>query len=330
MEKIAFIIGEDFLYWSPLILALGVLAAVAMFLGLQMLHTGKLTAAFLTVPLALLLGAALGRLVYWYCLPDSYGSLKAALTDFSADGYALLGVFAGCALAAGFMGLIRVTRGLPAMLDCMAVAGCLGMAVGRLNHFFNPFDRGMVLNTLRTLPLAYPIANEATGEAEYRLATFMVQALVAAALFVILLVHFLTTGRKRGGETCLLFCLCHGASQIVMDSTRYDSLFLRSNGFVSMVQIAGAVLMVLAVVLFSVRMVRVRGFKWWFVLFWVAIVGLLTAAGIMEYYVQRISIRADFFYHIMTACLAAAVLITVVICILGIPSRMQWAKTQEV
>lgn len=327
MEKIAFIIGEKFIYWSPVILAVAVFAAVCMFLALHMGQTGKLTGAFVTVPIAVALAMVLGRLVYWYCLPDSYGSLKAALTDHGADGYAMLGIFAGCALAACVVRLVGLVKDLPGTLDCMAVSGALGMAVGRLNHFFNPFGRGMIVQTIRELPLVYPVENAANGEPEYRLATFMVQAIVAAVLFVCLLAFYLSGGRKHRGDTCLLFCLFYGASQIVMDSTRYDSLYLRSNGFVSMVQIAGAVLVVLAVVLFSVRMVRTRGWKWWYLALWIPIVALITGAGIMEYYVQRISARAGFFYHIMTACLAGAAVITVVIQILGIANRK--AKTPE-
>lgn len=321
MEKIAFIIGEEFIFWTPVILTVAVLAAAIMFVALHMIHTAKITGAFVTVPIAIALGLVLGRLVYWYCLPDSYDSLRSALTDYSPENCALLGIFAGCVLAACAVRLLGIIEDLPGTLDCMAIAGCLGMAVGRLNHFFNPFDRGMVVETIRQLPLVYPVENAANGEPDYRLATFMVQAIVAAALFVLLLIHFLAGGRKRGGDTFLLFCLGHGASQIVMDSTRYDALYLRSNGFVSMVQIAGAVLVVLAVVLFSVRMVRNRGWKWWYLALWIPIVGLLTAAGIMEYYVQRISIRADFFYHIMTGCLGALAVITVVICCLGIPRK---------
>lgn len=321
MEKIAFINGEEFIYWTPVILMLGVLAAVIMFVALHMGHTAKITGAFVTVPVAMALAMILGRLVYWYCLPDSYDTLESALTDYSADGYALLGIFAGCALAACAVRLVGIVKDLPGTLDCMAISGALGMAVGRLNHFFNPFDRGMIVETIQTLPLVYPVENAANGEPEYRLATFALQAMVAAVLFVVLLIFFLAGGRKHGGDTCLLFCLGHGATQIVLDSTRYDSLFLRSNGFVSMVQIAGAVLVVLAVVLFSVRMVRTRGWKWWYLALWIPIVGLLTAAGIMEYYVQRISTRADIFYHIMTACLAGAAVITVAIQILGIPRR---------
>lgn len=323
MEKIGFIFGGTFLYWSPILLTLGVVAAVIMFLGLSVGFAKRPVGAFLTVPLAVALSIVLARLVHWYCRPDSYVSFQAALTDYSTGGFALAGVFAGCLLAACALRLACVVKELPQALDCMAIAGALGMAVGRLNHFFNPLNRGMVVQSIKTLPLVYPVENAVSGEPEYRLATFMLQAIVAAALFVILLAFYLAGGRKRGGDTCLLFLLVHGASQILLDSTRYDSLFLRSNGFVSLVQILGAVFVVLAVVLFSVRLVRNRGWKWWYLAPWLAIVGMLTAAGIMEYYVQRRSNQADTFYHVMTVCLAGVVLLTCVLCAVGAIPRVR-------
>lgn len=321
MEKVGFAIGKTFLYWSPIILTLAAVAAICLFLGLRLAFSKDSLGAFLTVPLAVALSMFLARLVHWYCNPDSYASLTAAVTQYSSGGYALVGVFAGCAIAVCALRLVGAVKDLSGTMDCLAISGALGMAVGRLNHLFNGFDRGMVVQTIRQLPLVYPVENTVSGEPEYRLATFMLQAIVAGALFAALLAFYLMGGRKHKGDACLLFLLVHGASQILLDSTRYDSLFLRSNGFVSLVQIAGAVLVVLAVVLFSVRLVRTRGWKWWYLGLWIPIVGLLTAAGFMEYFVQRRSNQADFFYHIMTACLAAVVAITVAIRCLGVSRK---------
>ncbi len=313
MERVGFIVEDTFIYWSSVMLALAAVAAVCMFLGLRLASRDNMVGTFLAVPLGVLLSMVLGRLVHWYCNPDSYDSFFAALTDYSSGNYALVGVFAGCALTACVPWALRMVKDMPGMLDCMAIAGALGIAVGRLNHLFNSFDRGMVVHTIRSLPLVYPVDNAVSGEPEYRLATFMLQAMVAGVLFVALTVFYLTKGKNKGGDTCLLFLLGYGASQILLDSTRYDSLFLRSNGFVSMVQIVGAVFVVLSIVLFSVRLVRNRGWKWWYILLWVAVVGLLTCAGIMEYLVQRRGNEAAQFYNIMSACLVAVIAIGVVI-----------------
>ncbi len=316
MEKIAFIIGEQFIYWGPVILGIAAFAAVCLFVALHMDQTKEVAGTFLTAALAVALSLILSRLVHWYCRTDNYESFAAAMTDHSNGGYALVGVFVGCALAAALVRVTGLTKNLPLTLDCMALAGALGMCVGRLSHFFNAFDRGQVVETIRTLPLVYPVENAVSGEPEYRLATFMLQSIIAGVLFIVLTVfYFVGKHRKtlKDGDTCLLLLLCHGATQVLLDSTRYDSLFLRSNGFVSLVQIAGAVGIVLAVVLFSIRLVRACRWKWWYLAFWVGIAGLLTCAGIMEYFVQRRSNDAAFYYNFMNLSLMGVIAVTVVI-----------------
>ena len=321
MEKIAFIIGEQFLYWSPLILMIAVFAALCAFVALHLAVGGKTLGTFVVLPLALMLGLLLGRVVHWYCRPDAYESISAAVSDFSGGSYALTGVVAGVLASLCIARLIRALDNLPKALDCAALAGLLGICVGRFNHMFNANDRGQVVTTITELPLVYPVENTITGGLEYRFAAFMVQAIVAGGLFVILTAFYLIgKGRKklRDGDTCLLAALCYGASQVLLDSTRYDSLFLRSNGFVSMVQILGAVIMAVAIVLFSVRMVKANRFKWWYVALWTGIVGLLTCAGIMEYFVQRRGNEAASFYNVMSLSLLGVVAITVVIRILAV------------
>ena len=215
---------------------------------------------------------------------------------------------AGCLLAACIGRGLGLVKELPRCLDHMALAGGLGIAVGRLNHLFNTFDRGQVVESVRVFPLVYPVENSVTGAEEYRLATFMLQAMAALVITAVLTAVYLKNrGRLPGGDVCLLFLLAYGACQIFFDSTRYDSLFLRSNGFVSMVQILGAVAVVLPVVLFSVRMVRRRGFRRWALALWGGVLGLLTVAGIMEYFVQRRANDAAFFYTFMVIALLGVI-----------------------
>jgi hypothetical protein len=149
----------------------------------------------------------------------------------------------------------------------------------------------------------------------------MLQALVALLLFIGLSLFYLR-GNKRGklknGDTSLIFLLIYGASQVVLDSTRYDSLFFRSNGFVSVVQVLGALGLALAIIAFSRRMVKVRGFEWWQILLWVFIAAGIGCGGFMEYYVQRRGNEAVFAYSVMSGCLIGVILLTLLIRHLGI------------
>ena len=314
MDKLAFITGNTFVYWTSIVYCLACATAICFFLAFYLNKTGNAAAGFAAVPVSIALGIVFSRFVHWYSRTDSYSGFLAAMTEYTYGGYALIGVFAACILAAALLRLIRLHRSIPAMLDCMCLAGAAGIAVGRLASLFNSSARGQIIQSIRSLPLVYPVTNVVSGATEYRLATFMLQAMVALVIFITLSVYYLKhMNSMRDGDTCLMFLLIYGASQVILDSTRYDSLFFRSNGFVSIVQVFSAIVLVLAIVLFSVRMVKNQGFKWWNVPLWIVIAGAIGGAGYMEYYVQRHGDQALFTYSIMTACLAAVVALTLII-----------------
>lgn len=323
MERIAFINGDSFIYWNSIILTLATVTAILFFLAFYIGKRGNAAAGFTAVPVAMVLSLVLSRFIHWYSRTDSYSSFLSAMTEYSSGGFALLGVFAGCALAAALLRLICLHRNLPEMLDCMSVAGLAGIVVGRMASFFNGSDRGRIIESVKSLPFVYPVTNVVSGAEEYRLATFVIQAMVALVLFISLSV-FYVRGWKRGlkdGDTCLIMLLCYGASQVVLDSTRYDSLFFRSNGFVSIVQVMSALALGLAIVLFSVRMVKARRFRFWQVILWVVIAGLVGCAGFMEYYVQRHGNEAVFAYSVMSGCLVGIIGLTLLIRLLAVTAE---------
>ncbi len=310
MDRVAIILGNRIFYWKTLVLTASAAVAACFFIAFYLRKSKRVSAAFLTPPLCMILSLALSRLVHWYCRTESYSSFTAAMTDLSTGGYALLGAFAGCFLAAVLLRLLGVHRNLPRMLDCMSLAGCAGIALGRLASLFDASDRGQILTSVRSLPWAYPVTNAVSGEVEYRLAVFALQSMAALALLIGLSLFWGLGKRKKDGDTCLIFLLCYCASQIVLDSMRYDSLYFRSNGFVSIVQVLGAVCLVLVTVLFSCRLVRTRGFHRQYLLLWGGFAALIGTAGFMEYYVQRHGNRAVFAYSVMSASLTLAVLLT--------------------
>lgn len=307
MERIALIIGDRFFYWNSIVLTLAAGAAICLFLAIY-LPRGRGEAAAVAVPMALVLSVFFSRLVHWYFRPDSYSGFWQAMTDFTSGGFALLGAFLGCGLTVLLLWLLRLEEEPGEMLDAMSLGGCAGIALGRLACFFSAADRGQLVS-FTGLPFAYPVNNVVTGAAEYRLATFVIQAMATAVIFALLLSFFLLYKKRKTGDTALVFLLLYGMSQAVLDSTRYDSLFMRSNGFISVVQVSGAVAVVAVSALFSVRMVRSRGFRIWYCPIWLAMLGMLGGAGYMEYFVQRHGDRAVFSYSIMTACLTGIVLL---------------------
>ena len=321
MDKLAFISGENLIYWSSVVYTLAAAVMIVFFLAFYIGKCGNAVAGFAAVPLSIFLGLVAARFFHWYCRFDSYDSFAAAMTDYSTGGYALMGVFLGCFLAAAILRILHLHRSLPEMLDCMAVSGCAGIAVGRLASLFNASDRGQVLGSLKRLPFAWPVTNVVSGAVEYRLATFMLQSLVALALFAGLSLFYIRgiqREERKNGDTSLIFLLIYGASQVVLDSTRYDSLFFRSNGFVSVVQVLGALGLGLAIFLFSKRMVKAWGLRFWQFLLWIPIAAGIGCGGFMEYYVQRRGNEAVFAYSVMSGCLTGVILLTLLIRFLAI------------
>lgn len=302
MERIAFIFGNTFVYWNSVVMTMAAGAAICLFLAFY-LPRGEGSAAAVAVPMAMVLSVFLGRLAHWYFRPDSYTSFVKAMTDYTSGGYALMGCFAACGATAGILRLLHLESRPLRLLDAMSLGGCGGIALGRLSCFFSAADRGQLLKGLQTLPFAYPVNNVVTGAPEYRLATFVIQAMAAALIFAALAAFFFLANRRRQGDVTLIFLLLYGLSQAVLDSTRYDSLYMRSNGFVSVVQLLSALALVAVSVVLALRMAKRRGLRWWYIPMWLSMLAMLGGAGYMEYYVQRHGDLALFSYTVMTACL---------------------------
>lgn len=290
-------------------LLVAVCVSAFLFLSLYLGRGGKLSAALGVVPLAVLLSFFCARLIHWYCFSESYSGFAAAMGDYSQGGFALVGAFAGCALAVGLLFLLKLVADPARMLDCLCLAGGAGIAIGRLTSFFSTADRGWIMENIRSLPLASSVINVVSKATEYRFATFMLQSLTTGLLTLILAVFYLgRRGKNRkDGELSLIFLLCYCAAQLLFDSTRYDSMYFRSNGFVSVVQVLSAVAIVAISVLFSVRLVKRQGFRGSYVLLWVLMLALLGCTGYMEYFVQRHGNQVAMCYSVMSVCLCAFV-----------------------
>lgn len=298
MNPVSAIFDSLVLYRYPLILALAAAAGVCVFMACCSHTQISIRCASSTALLAVLGSLVFSRLIYWYGRPDSFSSPALALTSSSAEAHALAGAFAGCILAV-LCGASRADR--IKMLDSLPVAGCVSIALGRLAFFFTDADRGQIMTRLTSLPWAYPVAN-ASGQPEYRFATFLFQAAAAAVLGIILAVIFFRR-KHHPGDIAILFVLCYSASQVLLDSTRYDSLYLRSNGFISIVQVLSAAVLVITLLFLSLQAVKNLRRKSLIIPLWVGLSGLIGGVGYMEYYVQRHGRNAAFGYSIMALCL---------------------------
>lgn len=322
MEQIAVIAGESVIYWKNLMLTAAVVCAAVCFMAFYVRDRQTLLTALVAVPLILALGLYASRAIHWYCYPSDYPSLGAALMDLSAGDFALIGVFFGAAVGVGLLKLLGIVPDTGALLESMAIAGSVGIGIGRLASLFDTACRGPLLGDDRLYPLAFPLVDPVSGETKYRLATFLLQSGVAWILLILLLVMRIRNRQSRH-DRWLIFLLLYCAAQTVLDSTRYDHLAFRSNGFVSIVQAMSAVAVVFVAVVFSVRMVRRRGLRPWAFGLWLGILGSLGGAGYMEYYVQRHGYKALFSYTCMSLFLLVTVSLILVVRKLSLTGRKQ-------
>lgn len=290
MDKIAFALQGGYIYWSAVVLVLAALTAALAFFALCSAAGIKKGRALLCAVIAVVLSLLLARFVHWYCRHEQYESFAAAMTG-AGGGFSLPGVIAGCALSALLTGGVRHRGEAARLLDCLAPAGMLGIALGRLSSFFTAGGRGWIVYESGTgLPIASEVVNAATGVAEPRFATFLFQSaegFIFAALLGLFFFRPLPRPARRDGDVALLFLALWGAGELVMDSTRYDALYLRSNGFVSVVQIASLLSLVLVMAVFSLRSIKLRGLGRLHWLLWASCLAATGLAAWMEYHVQR-------------------------------------------
>ena len=297
MNKIAYIYSDYVINWSAIILVMAIAAAIIVGLALSMKRPGYTLAYAVTIPLGMVLGGLIGRIIHWYCRTNQYDSFAQAFTDFSVGGFALIGVIIGCLMAAFIVWCVGLAPNFGKLLDIFAPTAAIAIALGRLSFLFNDSARGKVLiekEANRHYPIGSAVINSSSGATEWRFATFFVQSIVAAIIFIIVLAAFfyitklmLKNGGSAAGNVFFLFLILFFSTEILLDSTRYDALFMRSNGFVSLMQIFSAVMIVTPFVWLTARSVNMNGRKLYQLVAWVVYLGALGLAGYMEYYVQR-------------------------------------------
>lgn len=315
MNPVAIHIGSTVIYWSSLVIALGIAACFFISLALYTSYAGGGGPMWMLLPLAVIFSVVLSRLIHWYCHIEQYPGLLGALTDYSAGGYCLPGAIVGTVLAALLVGRLGFTDNVARLLDAIAPGAALGIAFIRLSALFNYSCRGKITvktPALQRLPLASPVYSG--GLTDYRFATFFVQFIIMLILFVLIFRFYLKHRNSpmkgdmsRDGHTAMVFLLYYSAIEVVMDSTRYDSSFLQFNGFVSIVQIFAGVCILAIFVYYTVMAVRVNGKRFKQILLWVLFLIALGGAGYSEYMVQR---HGDWYLGCYTAMSLCMVLLS--------------------
>lgn len=294
-SSIAIFSGSMVIYWSSIVICMGLLAGMCLALALYTANGGHAAAVLLFMPLALFFSILFCRIMHWDCHMEQYLSFFDAISDYSSGSYCLPGAIGGVLLAALLVHKLRFAPSTGALLDAAAPGAALVVAFIRLSALFNSSCRSKIVFTspwLRSLPLASAVTNTAGG-VDYRFATFFVQFLLMLLLTLVMLKFY---GKRRkipmgsgssNGNVARIFLLYYSAIELVLDSTRYDSSYMRFNSFVSIVQVISAVCIVGVLVYYSVHSIRYKGFKLRHVMLWLGFLLSVGIVGMSEYFVQR-------------------------------------------
>ncbi|NLX83455.1 MAG: prolipoprotein diacylglyceryl transferase [Clostridiales bacterium] len=228
------------LYAYGLMVMLGCVLAVALGIRLTRARDQERFAAALTAVIGIPLGFITARLMYALLDPNFQPLITLRnVLDISSGGFSMFGALIGAVLstliAAKFAGVPRAR-----MLDLLSPALLLFLVPARLGEGYT------ALGISRPLTTEW-IANSFLArqdEFDAYLRTYLLEAVIAAALLIIILRYL--HQHPRDGKPFKLFCLLYGISQTLMESLRYDGHMRYS--FIGVQQ-------VLAVTLFGVTLI---------------------------------------------------------------------------
>lgn len=333
MNPIAFYSGSIVLYWSGLIISLGILAGFLLSYAIYTAHYESGSAMWVMLPIAIVLSVGFSRAIHWYCHVEQYNGFIGAITDYSAGGYCLPGVIIGTWIAAGIVAFFRIADSKMQLLDAVAPGLCLTIALIRFSALFNYSCRGkMTVDniSLRTLPFASPIV-DSSGNYDYRFATFCIEGILLIILTIIMVGFYyrnhnvpMKDKSRRDGNVAKFFLVFLSSIELVMDSTRYDSCFMNFKksflqllnkfaSFISVVQLFAAITILIIMIYYSSHSTRGNGHRFYHFLLWVGFLVALGIVGGSEYLVQRYSNMYRIFYttqSIGAILMAVMVLIT--------------------
>ena len=262
----------------------------------------RIIAIIAYLPFCAIWGGAFGRLVHWYSHFETYSGIGNAFRSFVGS-YHEAGIIFGFVLAAFFSSLVCSHEDRRRFMRATAAGQMIFMSLISLVSLFNSADRGKAVITdpsFQRLPISV-LTSTTSGEGEYRTAVFFWKFMVLLFIAFLSLVFYFTK------KSAVYTYVCYFSAMALLDSARYDASFLRSNGFVSLMQVVAGVFLIVVMIVSLVLSIRKNRFKIWHLLSLVVFLAGLGLTIYMEYYVQRHGNLYVFCYLIMAgACIAMA------------------------
>jgi len=302
MNQIAIYYDNIIICWSSIVISVAII--VGSFLGMAFYSArNKYSfAGWLYIPLSTCASLYLSRIIHWYCHMEQYADFKTAVTRFDTGDYCMLGVLIATWIVAVIMKLLHIIPNANNILDAFAPALAFIIGIIRLSSIYNNSCRGKILinnPAMQHLPIADG-SLDASGNIQYRLATYFISFIVMMIITMLLIIFSIKTKKKKSskGNVYKMFLLLYSASEIVIDSTRYDASHLFFSGeklaslnkgasFMGLSQFAGALCLIYLFVYYIVCSIKTNGKTLrHFILIGIYLIGF-AIAGTSEYLVQR-------------------------------------------
>lgn len=234
-----FSIGPLEIHWYGLLIAIGMLLAVAYACrrckSFGLTDNDLIDGVLCIVPFAVLCARAYYCIFQW----DAFAANPISVLYIWEGGLAIYGGVIGAAIGIVVFSLIKKDKvKLTAVLDMTALGFLIGQSIGRWGNFFNREAFGAETTSF----LRMGLLNKLTGEVTYYHPTFLYESLWNACGFVLL--HFLSKKRKYDGQIALCYVAWYGLGRAMIEGLRTDSLYL---GPIRVSQLLAAVSCVAAV-----------------------------------------------------------------------------------
>jgi len=207
-------------------------------------------------------------------------------------GFGLGGVLGGCALSAYCAA--KWTKQKPmVVMDALAPIAPLMIALSRLGEGLDGAGYGSYIEheALRFFPIGIKNIYD-----EYFFSLFALEALVGLCLYPALL-RLEKRKPLREGNIFLAFLVLFGAAQVILESLRRDQ-YLRW-GFVRVGQLTALLMIVIAMAVFTIRILRLRGKVGRLVVDW-ALVLFCTSVGVaMEFAFDKVYFLPNWLGYIL-------------------------------
>lgn len=316
MNPIAVSVGGFTVYWSSIVIVLGVLAGFLLSLSLCRGGKCRASAVICFYPLVVFFSVIFCRVIHWYISMDKYASFWAALTNYAVGGYCIAGVIPAALLAGGIARMLGLIGRVGSLFDAVIPGALMSVAFIRLADVFGTACRSKITITtplLCRLPFSFPVTDTA-GNVIYRFATFFISFLLLLILSIFLVRLYrqrrdalMVSGVSGTGNIACLGLAFACAVEIVLDSTRSDPVSMHFVFLTKLNKYVGFISVTMLTCAICILCVFIRYFKGakrkskmkaslLLVLYIVSLIGVAAA----EYLVQRFTGMFILFRSIQT------------------------------